>query len=51
MMTALRPEQIIELRERTARYRQGFRAYLAGLADDVETRLGGGALRSNKGRK
>ena len=36
MMTELRPEQILELREWTAKYRQGFRVYLATLADDVE---------------
>jgi hypothetical protein len=34
------PEQIVELREITAPFKEGFHAYLSSLVDDVESRLG-----------
>jgi hypothetical protein len=33
------PEQIVELREKTAKFKEGFKAYLTSLVDDVEDRL------------
>ena len=40
LLPALVSEQVMELRERTANTRDGFRLYLASLADDVEARTG-----------
>jgi hypothetical protein len=39
LLGVIEPEQIIELRERTQPYRDGFRLYLAKLADQVEGRI------------
>jgi hypothetical protein len=39
LLPEIKPEQILEIRERTKPFREGFLLYLATLADDVEARM------------
>jgi len=39
LLPEIQPEQILEIRERTEAFREGFLLYLATLADDVEARM------------
>ncbi|MFC6047171.1 hypothetical protein ACFPYM_04910 [Methylobacterium hispanicum] len=49
-LAALKPEQILEVREFTGSYRDGFRAYLAELADDVEAKTKDGYSLDQSGK-